>query len=106
MNSSFDQAVRFNKRKDATVFLIDLFNKFKIAKSNLNKEPLAEQNSLSRENLEAIIKAFREWNVNIESAYTASSKGKKRESEPNSKFDDLAYEYLRKMLDKQSPPQS
>lgn len=49
-NASFDQAVRFNKRKHATLFLLDLFER--------------------GETLPDVMNAFKEWNVSVESAYT------------------------------------
>jgi hypothetical protein len=55
--SSFDQAVRFNKRKHATLFLLQLFT----SADNKNIEGL---------NFANIMDAFRQWNVTVDSAFT------------------------------------
>ncbi len=52
--SSFDQAVRFTKRKHASQFLLEMFKHYNPEISNVPK----------------IMDAFGEWNVNVESAYT------------------------------------
>lgn len=54
-NSCFDQAVRFNKRKHASLFLMEVLNDFE---------------KFSIESEKAIMNAFREWNVSVESAFT------------------------------------
>ncbi len=54
-NASFDQATRFNKRKHATLFLLEVVTDF---------------NGLTTDNIEKIMTAFKEWNVTVESAYT------------------------------------
>lgn len=53
-NSSFDQAVRFNKRKHASLFLMQVISYPEVHKNELDK----------------IMTAFKEWNVNIESAFS------------------------------------
>jgi hypothetical protein len=53
-NASFDQAVRFNKRKQASLFLLNLFGNKTSGKSSLKE----------------IMAAFKEWNVGVETAYT------------------------------------
>ncbi|MCW3074607.1 MAG: domain 2 [Flaviaesturariibacter sp.] len=62
-NSCFDQAVRFNKRKHASYFLIQIF-------SSLGP------GEITSDNLEKIMHGFREWNVNVESAFTQSKRSK------------------------------
>ncbi len=52
--SSFDQAVRFTKRKHASQFLLEMFTQY---------EPEIE-------NIPKVMDAFSEWNVIVESAYT------------------------------------
>lgn len=54
-NSCFDQAVRFNKRKHASLFLMEVLDDF---------------GQFSIESEKAIMNAFREWNVSVESAFT------------------------------------
>lgn len=55
-SSSFDQAVRFTKRKHATLFLLQMFETL-----TLNKNVTS---------IEEIMSSFKEWNVNVESAFT------------------------------------
>lgn len=56
-NSCFDQAVRFNKRKHATMFLVQVLH----------------NENLHQNNMSIIMQAFKEWNVSVESAFTTSS---------------------------------
>ena len=64
-NSSFDQAVRFNKRKHAALFLINVFS--------LDKEMKIQVRSVN--DLVRIMDSFNSWNVNIESAFTQTKSG-------------------------------
>lgn len=74
--SSFDQAVRFNKRKHATLFLVQLFEEHQ-----KDKVPIPD-----------IMQAFREWNVTVDSAFT--DKDFDKEVAKN------AYDLLGKFIDK------
>lgn len=54
VTSSFDQAARFTKRKHGALFLMQMLN----------------EKDLSIERMKAVMNSFKEWNLNIESAYT------------------------------------
>jgi len=58
----FDQAVRFNKRKQASLFLLEVLKDF---------------GTISLSNEKAIMSAFREWNVSVDSAFTDSKSSSK-----------------------------
>jgi hypothetical protein len=53
VSSSFDQAVRFKKRKHATLFMLQL---------------MSHPDSIKE--IDKVMDAFKEWNTNVESAYT------------------------------------
>ncbi len=61
--SSFDQAVRFTKRKHATLFLLHMMIK--------------HDTEHSLDNMDKIMATFRDWNVNVESAYTGTAMNEK-----------------------------
>jgi hypothetical protein len=93
-NASFDQAARFNKRKHAAIFLLDLFKKF-------TPDPTTKASSIAE--LDSIMSAFREWNFTVQSAFT-SIKGKTEKDEGNPKFEELIYSILKENLKFDSKP--
>ena len=75
--SSFDQAVRFKKRKHATLFLLQLM-----------------EHGDTREGIADIMNAFKEWNTNVESAYTPNKFADKNKPEKIDKSEEYYKEIL------------
>lgn len=96
-NSSFDQAARFTKRKHGALFLLQMLQESKT--------------DLDNERVKVVMDSFKEWNINIESAYSKaeSEKAEKTIFEKMPKADDLvkavakeAAEIIKKQLQKES----
>jgi hypothetical protein len=61
-NDSFDQAARFTKRKHGALFLLQMLEE--------------DANKLDNERMTVVMGSFKEWNMNIESAYSKSTSDK------------------------------
>ncbi len=84
-NSCFDQAVRFNKRKHASLFLMEVLKDFKV---------------FNAENEKGIMNAFREWNVSVESAFTDN----KHNPKETRQYIDLLRDFLKLDKGASNPP--
>lgn len=75
--AAFDQAARFNKRKHAAMFLVDMAGKI---------------GEINPENLKALMKAFEEWNVNVESAFSEGGSRRYKHSKTDAHFQKMLIE--------------